>query len=418
MVEAVADRALDDAGGFRGHQAALVLALEFRLANEDGDQRRARDHDVVRRQYGGAFGLADAFGMVLQSAQDRCAQSSLVGASVRGRDGVAIGMDEAVVLGEPRHRPFERAVAAGLLHLPGKHLVGDERLAADLLGQIVLEAAGEVEHRLARRTALVVQGEVVPADLDTTEQVGLGARHPEQPRGLEGGFGPEDLLVRPEAHLGAAPVEHLADLFEPARRQPARKGLAVEHLAPGDLDFEPLGQRIDDRHADAVQAARGLVGAGIELSTGVEHRHDDLDGRFVGKFRMRLDRHAAAVVGNGDETLGIERDVDEGGMAGDGLVHRIVDHLGEEVVQGALVGATDVHARAPPHRLQPFKDLDRCGVVLRLDGMGVASAVARRALGWYRCLCRRQLACRIAEEIAGIRHVLPSYSDRIPSSVP
>jgi topoisomerase-4 subunit B len=34
-------------------------------------------------------------------------------------------------------------------------------------------------------------------------------------------------------------------------------------------------------------------------------------------------------------------------------VHRVVDHLGEEVVQGLLVGAADIHAGPAPHRLQP-----------------------------------------------------------------
>ena len=41
MVERVANHVLDDARGFGRLQPALVLPLEFRLADEDRDQRRA-----------------------------------------------------------------------------------------------------------------------------------------------------------------------------------------------------------------------------------------------------------------------------------------------------------------------------------------------------------------------------------------
>jgi hypothetical protein len=47
--------------------------------------------------------------------------------------------------------------------------------------------------------------------------------------------------------------------------------------------------------------------------------------------------------------------LDEGGVAGDGLVHRVVDDFGEQVVQRLLVGAADIHAGAAAHRLQPFQ---------------------------------------------------------------
>jgi hypothetical protein len=45
-------------------------------------------------------------------------------------------------------------------------------------------------------------------------------------------------------------------------------------------------------------------------------------------------------------------------MAGDRLVHGVVQHLGGEVVQGVLVGAADIHARAAADRLQPLQNLD------------------------------------------------------------
>ncbi len=78
---------------------------------------------------GGALALADALGVVLQAAQQRGAQAGFVGAAVRRRDGVAIGMDEAVGVGGPGHRPFDRAVPAGLAGAAGEDIGMHQRRA-------------------------------------------------------------------------------------------------------------------------------------------------------------------------------------------------------------------------------------------------------------------------------------------------
>ena len=66
---------------------------------------------------------------------------------------------------------------------------------------------------------------------------------------------------------------------------------------------------------------------------------------------MRVDGNAAPIVGDAEIAVGGERDLDAVGMPGNGLVHAVVEHLGEEMVQGLLVGAADIHAGAPAHRL-------------------------------------------------------------------
>ena len=81
-------------------------------------------------------------------------------------------------------------------------------------------------------------------------------------------------------------------------RRPRDEGLAVELAVARDLDLEPLRQRVHHRDADAVQAAGGLVDLGIELSARMQRRHDDFERRLVAEFRMRIDRNAAAVVGD------------------------------------------------------------------------------------------------------------------------
>ncbi len=84
-------------------------------------------------------------------------------------------------------------------------------------------------------------------------------------------------------------------------------------------------------------------------------------------------------------------DLDEGRVAGDRLVHGIVEHLGEEVVHRGLVGAADIHAGAPAHGLQPLQHFDRGG--------GVFRRLARLAGGG-----RRALARRAAEKIIAVGH--------------
>ena len=108
-------------------------------------------------------------------------------AAVGRRNGVAIGVDKAVVLGQPGDRPFQRAVALGLFHPADEELVGDLLLALDVGGEIVLQAAGEVENRLGRGLAGGVEQarRAFPADFHAAEQIGLGAGHLEDARRAE-----------------------------------------------------------------------------------------------------------------------------------------------------------------------------------------------------------------------------------------
>ena len=78
---------------------------------------------------------------------------------------------------------------------------------------------------------------------------------------------------------------------------------------------------------------------------------------------MRVDRNAAAVVGDRQDSIGGKLHVYECGMAGDSLVHRIVDDLGEEMMQRLCVGTADIHARPSAHRLESFEHLDVARIV-------------------------------------------------------
>ena len=93
---------------------------------------------------------------------------------------------------------------------------------------------------------------------------------------------------------------------------------------------------------------------------------------------MRVDRDPAAVIGNGQRAVGIKRHLDPRGVARDGFVHAVVENFRGEMVQRALVDASDVHAGAATHRLEAFEHFDMPGVVVG-RGRGAANrSVIRR----------------------------------------
>ena len=134
-------------------------------------------------------------------------------------------------------------------------------------------------------------------------------------------------------------------------------------VAP-DAQFQPDRQRVDDGDADAMQAARNLVGILVEFSAGVQLRHDDL-GRRNAFFVVDAGGDAAAVVGDGAGAVGVQRRGDQRGVAGQRLVDRVVDDLVNHVVQaGAVVGVADIHARPLAHGVEPPQHLDRIRAIV------------------------------------------------------
>ncbi len=108
----------------------------------------------------------------------------------------------------------------------------------------------------------------------------------------------KDGRVRPEEHRRAGAARRAGLLQRANHRALLEAHLPLRAVAPDRRD-ELLRQRVDDAGADAVQAAGGLVVAGLELSAGVQRRKDDLERAFL-RLRMLVDRNSAAIVGDGD----------------------------------------------------------------------------------------------------------------------
>ena len=143
---------------------------------------------------------------------------------------------------------------------------------------------------------------------------------------------------------------------------PAREGLPVQRPVSADLDFEALGERVDDRCANAVQSAGYGVSLAAELAAGVQGGHDSLHGGHSGGG-VDIDGDAAPVVLYANHAVGQDVDGYAGGEACHELVHAVIDNLIDQMVQAALVGASDVHAGALSHGFHAFEHLNIIGGV-------------------------------------------------------
>ena len=86
--------------------------------------------------------------------------------------------------------------------------------------------------------------------------------------------------------------------------------------------------------------------------------------------RVLVDRDSAAVVVDRDPAVCAQGDVDAVGVAREGLVDGVVDNLVDEMVQTALAGRPDVHARPLADGIEPFENGDRGSVVGGVKGLG------------------------------------------------
>ena len=132
-------------------------------------------------------------------------------------------------------------------------------------------------------------------------------------------------------------------------------------------DQQPVGQRIDHRHADTMQTAGETVIVAAELAACVQSREDQLDATDA-IFRVDVHRHATAVVLHLDRAVGEQGDADARCMAGQRLVDAVVDHFLNELVGARGIG---VHARSLAYRVEACQDLYGFGGILFGHAAGI-----------------------------------------------
>src|SRR5712671_2476329 len=125
-----------------------------------------------------------------------------------------------------------------------------------------------------------------------------------------------------EPNIGAAAVDRSC-LLQLAGRFAARIALCIELLVASDLDIELVGERIDDREADAAETAGGLVELAAELAAGMKRGEDHLQRRFVLELGMGIDGYAAPVIAHSDDAVLIQLQLYAGRLARHRFVHGV-----------------------------------------------------------------------------------------------
>ena len=285
--------------------------------------------------------------------------------------GAAIALRD--VVGEAEHLlviavgPGERRLDSDpVLLADGIDRVGDQRLAlaVEMLDK-GLHATLIFEHGFVRLRAPFVAED----DAHAGVQEGQFAQPVFQRLAVIFGHG-EGRRARHEAHrrarqhLAIGAQRALANLFQRRLDLAAFDEADIVLLAAAvDAQLQPVRQGVDDRDADAVQAAGNLVGVLVELTAGVQLGHDDL-GRRNALGLVHLDRDAPAIVGNLGGAVGIQRDGHFVGMAGQRLVDRIVDDFVDHVVQaGPVIGVANIHAGTLADGFEALQDLDGIGAI-------------------------------------------------------
>ena len=115
-------------------------------------------------------------------------------------------------------------------------------------------------------------------------------------------------------------------------RVAARELLPVDLPVASHLGDEPLGERVHDRDADAVEAAGDLVAVPAELAARVQLREHDGERREV-LILDQVDRNPRAVVDDRHRMVGVQPHLDEVVAARERLVDGVVDDLVDQVVE-------------------------------------------------------------------------------------
>ena len=222
------------------------------------------------------------------------------------------------------------------------------------------------------KLALFVAALILEADGQSLIQEGHFAQALGQ--GIEVEFdGLKDLAVGQEGNLGA-PFFRLAGALDVGKRFAAFIRLLPGVAVAPDFQLQRFGKSVDHRDAHAVQSAGDLIALGIELAARVQDGHDHFRGGAAFLF-VHVHGNAAAIVGDGNRVIAVDDHGHEVAVTRQGFVHRVVNHLPNQMVQSHGPGRANVHRRPLPHRFQTAQNLDAIGIV----GLGTVHSRAPSA---------------------------------------
>ena len=167
----------------------------------------------------------------------------------------------------------------------------------------------------------------------------------------------EDTVVRPELHertgFALFPVTGcllLRDRMYRSYRFTFLVVLTVNSTLTIHLYVHALRQRVHAAYTHTVQTTGHFIRILVELTTGVEHRHNDFQRTLV-LLRMHVYRNTTTVILNGDGVVLIDMNGYLVAESRERLINRVIDYLINKMVQTLLRYIANIHRRSFTHRL-------------------------------------------------------------------
>jgi hypothetical protein len=83
---------------------------------------------------------------------------------------------------------------------------------------------------------------------------------------------------------------------------------------------------------------------------------------------MNINRNTAAIVAHRNGAIDVNRNFDFAAKPREMFVDRVIQNFEDAVMQSALIGIADIHARPLPHRFEAFEFIDLGGVIFLIIG--------------------------------------------------
>ena len=174
--------------------------------------------------------------------------------------------------------------------------------------------------------------------------------------------GVEDLVIRKESDRCSGRLAG-PDHFQIRLRFAAGESLTVYlPVVRIDGDFQPLGEGVYDRSADAVQTSGEMISLAAEFSSRMKHRINDCDSG-QSDLGLNADRNTSSVVGDFDDLSRKDLYIDLGAVSCKCLIDGVVHDLIHQMMKACRSGRSDIHTGTLAYSFQSFKDLNVGSVV-------------------------------------------------------
>ena len=138
--------------------------------------------------------------------------------------------------------------------------------------------------------------------------------------------------------------------------------LDIDLAFTADFRLGPLAEGCHCLGADAVQARRRFVTAFVEFGARARHRQHDLQSRLLG-LGMHPDGNAATIVADAQTTINVDLHLYTFAIAGESLIHTVVNQFIDQVVQPFRSCVADIHTGPVANVLRVAEDIDIFGFI-------------------------------------------------------